>query len=202
LSAPRRKSKRGGLLPNCRHISLTLGSKPIFDRNYNNYFVTFGQLISHDMAMNAPVTDKYNRPISTCKCKDNYDSDRCFVIDVPYNDPYLYEQKCMALAASAQAFKNEVCSLGVKQLKNGNSHFLDASYLYGSTKETAKQLMDNNGRLKSSKVSWSAFEMPPSQTKGQSCNDANDRRKCFAGGKSFVLSFVSFHMTIVQVILV
>jgi hypothetical protein len=51
LSEPRRKSVRGGLLPSCRRVSLALGSKPLFNRAYNNFFFIFGQFMAHDTAL-------------------------------------------------------------------------------------------------------------------------------------------------------
>lgn len=182
LSEPRRKSVKGGYLPSCRHISLNLDSRPIFDRNFNNFFVTFGQFIGHDVALSVPVSDTYSRPISTCTCSDKYDWDKCNVIPISPDDPYLRSQKCMAFPATAQAFKNQVCSLGIKQQMNGNTHFMDLSTVYGSTVRTAEALRSKRGLLKSTRPQWSKHELPPGQREGKSCTDSNYKRKCFAGG--------------------
>jgi hypothetical protein len=171
------------LLPSCRDISLSFGSKPIFNRDYNNFFVIFGQLIGHDVALSTPVSDTYSRPISSCKCSDKYDWNKCNVIDIEPNDPYLRGQKCMAFPATAQAFKNQICSLGVKEQINGNTHLPDLSILYGSTQRTAQALRSERGLLKSTRPQWSKHEMPPGQREGKSCVDATPKRKCLAGGK-------------------
>ena len=67
---------------------------------------------------------------------------------------------------------------------NGNTHYLDASFLYGSTLKTAESLRaDSDGLLKSQNPSWSKMEIPPGQQGGYSCVDSTPKRKCFAAGK-------------------
>lgn len=192
LSEPRRKSVRGGLLPSCRYLSLSLGSRPIFNRDYNNFFVVFGQLIAHDIALSIPVSDRYARPISSCSCSDKYDWNKCNVIPIAPDDPYLRGQKCMAFPATAQAFKNQICSLGVKEQMNGNTHTIDLSILYGSTIKTAEALRSDFGLLKSTRPQWSKHELPPGQREGKSCVDATPKRKCFAGGDSRLMENLLF----------
>lgn len=105
----------------------------------------------------------------------------------------------MAFPASAQAFKNEICSLGVKEQLNGNTHFLDLSGLYGSTVRMNQALRSNNGLLKSTRKYGSQYELPPSQREEKSCTDAvKNKRKCFAGGtyrssiESYLWDFLFF----------
>jgi peroxidase len=184
ISEPRRKSRRGGTLPACRKISLALGSKPVFDRKFNNFFTIFGQYIAHDIALSLPVSDTYSTPITSCTCESKYDWNKCTVIDIQSDDPYLRGQKCMAFPATAQAFKDQICSLGVKEQINGNTHFIDLSGLYGSTKPTALALRSQNGLLKTTRRSWLKYDLPPGQREGKSCIDATYKRKCFAGGDS------------------
>lgn len=192
LSEPRRKSRRGGKLPGCREISLSMGSRPLFDRRYNNFFVIFGQMIAHDVALSIPVSDTYSRPISSCTCGDKYDWDKCTVINIESDDPYLRGQKCMAFPATSQAFKNQVCSLGVKEQMNGNSHAVDLSTLYGSSTRSANALRSDNGRLKSTRPQWSKHELPPGQREGKSCIDETYKRKCLTGGDSRVMISLLF----------
>lgn len=182
LSEPRRKSSCGGLLPSCRYISLSLGSDPVYNRNYNNFFVNFGQMIAHDVALSVPVSDTYSRPIGSCGCNDKYDWDKCNIIPISPDDPYLHGQKCMAFPATAQAFKNQLCSLGVKASMNGNTHFADLSPIYGSTVATSEALRGPDGLLKSSRNYGLKLEMPPAQREGKSCVDSTKKRKCFAAG--------------------
>ena len=105
------------------------------------------------------------------------------MIDIEPDDPYLGGQKCMAFPATAQAFKNQICSLGVKEQINGNTHIPDLSILYGSTQQTAQALRTEDGMLKSTRPQWSQHELPPGQREGKSCTDSTYKRKCLAGGE-------------------
>ncbi len=93
----------------------------------------------------------------------------------------------MAFPATAQAFSGEVCSLGVKEQMNGNTHFVDLSGLYGSTLRIQKLLRGANGSLKSSKPPGVKFEYPPGQREGKSCIDSSYKKPCLAGGEKINL---------------
>ncbi|CAF0983741.1 unnamed protein product [Adineta ricciae] len=192
LSKPRRKAYGYGLLPSCRQVSLAFGSKPIFSREYNNFFAVFGQFIGHDISLATPATDTYLTPISSCTCGSKYDWNKCTVIDIKPDDPYLRGQKCMAFPATAQAFKNQICSLGVKEQMNGNTHIPDLSVLYGNTVRTAAIVRSDQGLLKSTRTHWSKLEMPPAQREGKSCVDATYKQPCFAGGDSRLMVTLGF----------
>ena len=167
-----------------------MGSKPVFDTAYNNLFVVYGQFLVHDITLATPVSDSGRTPISSCTC-NSQDTNMCVVIDIASNDPFMSGQKCMAVPATAEAFSDQICSLGVKDQMNGNSHYVDLSVTYGSTKTTATGLRTGKGGLlKSMKQPWSKFELPPSQREGKSCIDATPTQKCFAGGDSRLMENV------------
>ena len=145
------------------------------------------------MALSIPVGDSYYTPITTCTCDSKYDWNKCTVIDIQPDDPYLRGQKCMAFPATAQAFKNELCSLGVKEQLNGNTHFVDLSGLYGSTVRMNQALRSNNGLMKSTRRYGTQYELPPGQREEKSCYDAiKNKRKCFAGGDSRLMITLLF----------
>ena len=184
VSSARSQSVLGGPLPSCREISLAMGSEPVFDHSYNNLFVTYGQFLVHDITLATPVTDSGRTPITSCSCTSQ-DPSMCTVIDIPANDPIMTGQKCMSIPATAEAFSDHTCSLGVKDQMNGNSHYIDLSATYGSTKTTAGGLrMNLHGLVKTAKRSWSKFDLPPGQREGKSCLDSTPTDKCFAGGDS------------------
>ena len=184
LHLPRSQSVAGGPLPGCRALSLSMGSAPAFDTTFNNFFVTYGQFFVHDIALSEPVTDSGRTPITSCTCTVQ-DPDTCNVIDIAANDPFMSRQKCIAIPATAQAFADQVCALGVKDQMNANSHYIDLSVTYGSTKKTARDLrLGTGGLLKSSTRSWSKLELPPGQRESTSCTDATETNRCFAGGDS------------------
>ena len=184
LHLPRSQSVLGGPLPNCRELSLAMGSTPVFDTAFNNLFVTYGQFIVHDITLSTPVTDSGRTPITSCTCS-SHDPDTCTVVDVAANDPFMAAQKCIAMPATAQAFADQICSLGVKDQMNANSHYIDLSVTYGSTRATAHGLrLASGGLLKSTTKPWSKLELPPGQRESKSCTDASDSQRCFAGGDS------------------
>ena len=98
-------------------------------------------------------------------------------------------QKCMAFPATAQAFSGEVCSLGVKEQMNGNTHFVDLSGLYGSTLRIQKILRGPRGSLKSSKPPGLKFEYPPAQKAGKSAVDCLPNTPCVGGGEKINLYY-------------
>jgi len=161
-----------------------MGSKPIFDVTFNSLFVHYGQFIVHDFTLATPVTDSGRTPITSCSC-NSQDFNMCLVVDIAANDPFMAGQKCLAAPATAQAFTDQICSLGVKDQMNGNSHYIDLSLTYGSTKDTARGLRTfKGGLLKSTTRPWSKFELPPGQREGRSCVDSNESQRCFAAGDS------------------
>lgn len=171
-------------MPNCRELSLAMGSAPVFDTAFNNLFVTYGQFLVHDITLSTPVTDSGRTPITSCTCS-SHDPDTCTVVEVAANDPFMAAQKCIAMPATAQAFADQICSLGVKDQMNANSHYIDLSVTYGSTRATAHGLrLASGGLLKSATKPWSKLELPPGQRESKSCTDANDSHRCFAGGDS------------------
>jgi hypothetical protein len=120
-------------------------------------------------------------PVTSCKCDSKEDWNKCTVIDIPADDPFMGGQKCMAFPATAQAFGDELCSLGVKEQMNGNTHYLDLSGLYGSTLHTYNALRNPDGSLKSSKRAGMKYEYPPGQREGKSCVDSTYKNPCLAG---------------------
>jgi hypothetical protein len=89
----------------------------------------------------------------------------------------------MAFPATAQAFKNQVCSLGVKEQMNGNTHFIDLSVLYGSSNLMAEILQSDKGKLKSTRKNWAKYDLPPGQREQKSCSDGTYDQPCLTGGK-------------------
>lgn len=161
-----------------------MGSNPAFDSAFNNLFVTYGQFCVHDITLSSPVTDSGRTPITSCTC-GVHDPDTCNVIDIAANDPFMSGQKCIAVPATGQAFADQICALGVKDQINANSHYLDLSVTYGSTRATARSLrLGTGGLLKSATRPWSKFELPPGQRESRACIDATETNRCFAGGDS------------------
>ena len=159
-----------------------MDSRPTFDNTINNLWVTYGQFLVHDMTLSIPVSDTGRTPITSCGCHSK-DTDMCTVIDIAANDPFMSGQKCMAFPATAQAFPNQVCALSFKEQMNGNSHYIDLSVTYGSTRITSSGIRtDTDGFLKINHQEGLKHHLPPGQREGRSCVDSTETQRCFAGG--------------------
>lgn len=159
-----------------------MGSKPTFDNTINNLWVTYGQFLVHDLTLSTPVTDSGRTPITSCTCNSK-DTDMCTVINIAANDPFMSGQKCMSIPATAQAFSEQKCALGFKEQMNGNSHYIDLSVTYGSTRTTAANIRTGfGGFMKTIQQPGFKHELPPGQREGRSCSDSTETQRCFAGG--------------------
>jgi len=184
LSKPRSRSVLGGPLPSCRRISLAMSNKPNFDTRMNNYWVTYGQFLVHDITLSLPVTDTGRTPITSCHCQST-NTDMCTVIDIAPDDPFFSGQQCMAFPATAQAFSNQNCAFGYKEQMNGNTHYIDLSVTYGSTRITSSNIRVNaSGFLKVVRQPGLKHDLLPGQITGTACMDATATQRCFAGGDS------------------
>ncbi|CAF0868767.1 unnamed protein product [Didymodactylos carnosus] len=182
----RSKSKAGGLLPSARECSLKLFTNTTrFSQLFTNYFVIFGQFMVHDATFAGPGNDKNGKQIS-CTC-NSVDSDGCVNIAIPPNDPFMSDQKCMAIPIVAEGFPNHACSLGVREQKNANTHHLDMSVVYGSSKALSDNLREHNdGLLRTTNVK-PLQEYLPTLDNGKSCGDGDPTVKCFIAGDGRVL---------------
>ena len=75
----------------------------------------------------------------------------CLPIEIPANDPFYskFNRRCMSFVRSAPAPRSD-CKLGHAEQMNDNTHFLDASPVYGSDDRKARDLRspDNQGHLR------------------------------------------------------
>ncbi|CAF0786429.1 unnamed protein product [Didymodactylos carnosus] len=185
FNTPRSRSVVGDLLPSPRECSLQLfQNKQRFARSYTNYWVMNGQFIGHDLSLASPASDD-NGKIVSCSCNRNEDT--CVNIKTPQGDPWMSDQKCMTIPATAEALSDPTCSLGIRGLMNGNTHFLDLSMIYGSKKETTENFREHrDGLMKITRVAPFQDYLPIMES-GRSCVDANDRIKCFQAGDPRVM---------------
>jgi len=190
LHLPRSRSVFGGELPGCRAISLNLGSTPEFNTGINHHWVIYGQYLTHDITASLPLVESGRQSIARCPCEST-DVDVCNIIPIPANDPMMNQQQCINTTTTSQALSNTDCTLGYKEQMNGNSHFIDLSPTYGSTRATAANLRTRkNGFMKIFRTGWSKYELPPGEVENQSCMDGAENQRCFAGGDSRIMENV------------
>ncbi|XP_032795230.2 peroxidase [Daphnia magna] len=152
-----RRAKSNNELPSARLVSTSI----IRDNNdhvhsSNTYWVTqFGQFIDHDITQNVQSKMDNLTDIECCTPNGQFiDEDlvhpECNPIKIPQNDPFFskFGRRCMSFVRSAPARRSD-CRLGYAEQMNDNTHFLDASQVYGSDEKHAKQLRSttDKGRL-------------------------------------------------------
>ena len=115
----------------------------------------------------------------------------CFPIKIPSNDPFFkqFGQRCMNFVRSMPAPQLS-CTFGYGEQMNQITHFHDASNVYGSDEEDAKDLRENeNGLMKKTSDTHDKGLLPQEEGRleGEECHIAKSaqdslNRKCFNGG--------------------
>ncbi|XP_065315597.1 chorion peroxidase-like [Gordionus sp. m RMFG-2023] len=145
LSSPR-LNRVGGELPNPRMISEVLPKTPRENFFITNMVMTFGQLLDHEFALaSSPTGFKYGK-LKCCKRSDEdiTDNDKnplCFALKINASDNF-YEKfnlKCMEVVRSFPVISRD-CHLGSREQNNEITSFIDASPIYGSSKEISYSL--------------------------------------------------------------
>jgi len=139
-----RQEPRGGLtsrsLPNPRWMSQkNHPDEDMPDSRYTNMVMQFGQFLDHDITL-TPKNDELN-----C-CKTSSLDPQCFPIPIPPRDRFYswvnLTATCMNLVRSTP-----VCQQSVRQQFNRLTSFVDASNVYGSSREHAAVLRRYKGGL-------------------------------------------------------
>ena len=116
----------------------------------------------------------------------------CFPINIPSNDPFFkrFGQRCMNFVRSMPA-PQQSCTFGYGEQMNQITHLHDASNVYGSDEEDAKDLREfRDGLLKTHKNTHQKGLLPQEEgeLEGEECQIAKSTqdsldRKCFKAGK-------------------
>jgi len=149
-----REAKSGNSLPNARKLSLELFSNP-FDRHpsvtemtaYWFHFVAtdIGEVVPNQCLIKG-------LSVSLPCCLSGFSHPDCDQIDIPASDSF-YKRvgvSCLPHSRTLPA-PREDCQLGHREQANKVSSFIDASPIYGSSKEAAQALrVHGSGRLQTS----------------------------------------------------
>ncbi|VVC34718.1 Haem peroxidase,Haem peroxidase, animal type [Cinara cedri] len=147
----------GSPLPNARTLTLTLfqNTSRVCDHKNNELLVPWGQFITHDVAFSPVNSVNSSFPDSLNHCLDVNPPADCEAIIKLFPDDPTYKNynmtilKFMRLVTSA----NYSCPLAPVTVLDQNTHFIDASNVYGSNDKLANELrMYNGGKLKSNKI--------------------------------------------------
>ena len=108
----------------------------------------WGQFIDHDLT-STPQTRGFNHSLIRCCSEDakmlenpeEFLHPDCVPIDIPANDPFYkqFDTTCMEFVRSSPAPRQD-CSLGPRDQINQITGYMDASNIYGSTKDEQDSL--------------------------------------------------------------
>ncbi|GAU88417.1 hypothetical protein RvY_01122 [Ramazzottius varieornatus] len=183
------------LLPSAREVSITLGRGQIRqDRKTTALTMQFGQFVAHDL-VNTPV-DLVENPEkkgdyilpACCHVEKSCRHPSCYPISIPFGDPFYgqFRKDCMEFIRSQPA-NPRTCDLAPRRPVNINSHFLDASPIYGSNLATSMMLRGPRGTLKTGHGAKGApkdYVLPPAGPDTMSCHGAGPDMPCMMSGDS------------------
>ncbi|XP_076311583.1 salivary peroxidase/catechol oxidase-like [Tachypleus tridentatus] len=178
-----------GPLPSARLVSVTTSRDVnIPDRDLTLLIMQFAQFLDHDLSLASLTRGSNGSGIVCCEPefleKPELRHPACFEISIPEDDPFFsrYRETCMEFVRSAPA-PRPGCTLGPREQLNQLTAFIDASTIYGSTEEQAKELRSGiNGLLRSSCFGNTEL-LPPRTTVNEECQTPNNSRfSCFEAG--------------------
>ena len=129
IDAPRTRSVTGSKLPNARQIALLIDQPNKATARVSVIFAHFAQFVDHDISLTSLISDQDGKPIK-CFC-DRLDAD-CINIEVPFNDKFNKDERCMVTPRSTPSYRKFNCPLGAREQLNLLTHWLDLSQTYGN----------------------------------------------------------------------
>ncbi|XP_025410681.1 peroxidase-like [Sipha flava] len=150
-----RKQTNGSALPSPRVVNINVfltREKYRTDEN-NVLLLPFGQLLAHDLSgLSNDVPENEFSIVTDCCTDENARKtfSQCqLVVENPLDDPVYSKHNifCMGLVRSLTS-RNYSCPLYPTTFFNENTHFIDASNVYGSSESVARRLrLMEGGRL-------------------------------------------------------
>nr|CAD7447231.1 unnamed protein product [Timema bartmani] len=191
VSEPRVSVVEGRALPNARVLSTILyPEKDVPDEVNTLAVMQFGQLISHDTALSPDQQSLMTNSTLKC-CGENGEvitssdaNEACISIDVPVNDSFYsqFNVRCLNVVRSMTTL-NKKCRLGPAEQFSAVTHFLDASFVYGSEQLLADSLrLRQGGLLKTQKTKDGRHFMPNSKEPTKDCDVDSDDSVCYEAG--------------------
>jgi peroxidase len=195
-----RQGKAGDVLPSPRLVSINIVPDIDAPSDLDTHNVMqWGQFVDHDVT-HTPLFRLNNKNSSGIQCCMEDGSSpisslvlhpECFPIEIPENDPFFksFDQRCMNFVRSMPG-PQQTCTFGYGEQMNQITHFHDASNVYGSHEEDAKDLREfRDGLLKSYKSTHSKGLLPQEEgdLEGEECQISQKQkdsldRKCFKAG--------------------
>ncbi|XP_026292771.1 peroxidase-like [Frankliniella occidentalis] len=165
IHSPRRTNSNQ-ILPSARRIVTTLlQDRDVPSKVSNIMVMTWAQLVSHDVSR---IQASFPRPNSAC-CAVTNTTDSCDRIPVPADDSFYsrFGVRCIGVDRSASA----PCRTAAHEQTNLVTHWLDASFVYGSDQHVALHLRERRGgRLRTQFIQADEF-LPRGANGGMEAGD-------------------------------
>lgn len=183
VSVPR-QSVQGEFLPSSRIVSLTVHG----DHNNTHKYMTalaatFGEFIFHDLSHTPQMAGYIGQRLRCCNVQFNDFHPECYPVRLPEDDPVYsrIQEKCQEYVRSGTAPRTG-CTLGPREQINQVTSFLDASAIYGSSKEESDELRAfKKGNLKVQRGPQGTQVLIDDDNQID-CKSGSTRKKCFKSG--------------------
>lgn len=202
-------SVTGKKLPGARLTSIVLfPDVPIDDPVWTLISMQWGQIITHDMSMamgttqTKPLANHCCSPDGRLQIPHEYAPAQCFPIEIPADDPLYskYGQMCMNFMRSTTDVDRGCVPPHVQPHEQivVVSHWMDASMVYGSTKQVSDSLREGiGGRMKVEYRDGRSWP-PPATNKSATCETQDDDEPCYRFGD--VRANQNPQLTVLQII--
>ncbi|XP_013401626.1 peroxidasin homolog isoform X2 [Lingula anatina] len=192
-----RRAKNGQELPSGREVSLRLFQDINRPSNINTLMVmTFGQFVDHDLSRSAATKISVEASglgkMEEVKCgSDGCETgqkglEACVPIKIPAGDPDFGNKRCLKFVRTQEVPALE-CGFGFREQLNQITSWIDASQVYGSSKEESDSIREfsdpRRGRMKLTPHPHGAsykWLLPKDDV--DLCRDVNSTIKCFMAG--------------------
>uniref|UniRef100_A0AC35EY08 Peroxidase n=1 Tax=Panagrolaimus sp. PS1159 TaxID=55785 RepID=A0AC35EY08_9BILA len=184
-----RDSKTRQTLPNTRELSLNLFENPSLEQSVVNEMVPFWlYFIASDLGEIIPnqYFTPYNNIFKPFPCCDaSFVHPDCLPIHLSSNDLFYSRSNvtCLPYTRSLPAPRN-LCRLGHREQINTVTSFLDASTIYGSSKEQLEKLRAPEGGLLITSSYGSLQDLLPQDIQSNDYCQSPTRKRCFFSGTS------------------
>ncbi|XP_026844579.1 uncharacterized protein LOC6588808 [Drosophila persimilis] len=185
ISAPRVTGVTGTPLPNPRTISTTI--HPDISNLHTRYslmVMQFAQFVDHDLTL-TPIHKGFHESIPSCRSCNSRQTvhPECNPFPVPAGDFYYPEVNVTSgerfCFPSMRSLPGQQ-SLGPRDQINQNTHFLDASMVYGESTCVSNKLRGFSGRMNSTVHPIRGKELLPQSNSHPECKSRSGL--CFIGG--------------------
>ncbi|XP_046660395.1 peroxidase-like isoform X2 [Homalodisca vitripennis] len=200
-----RKTKSGKELPNVRQLrTLLFPDKNVPDSVNMLNVMQWGQLVAHDTShivqQSSGLPSSTETGLDCCVGRSQNLPSSCLPIQVPNNDPFYcqYKRTCLNFVRSLTT-DDLGCKLSPHQQIASVTHFVDASFVYGSDEDTARSLRTfTHGKLMV-QVTPDNREFPPNSTMPERDCDSQREGVCYLTGDD--RGNQNTGMTVLQVLL-